>query len=269
MRLEEQIKPYELSYQPNFKAMSNEALENMVEAGQEVLNIHRILAKTGANVVGELLKGYSGFMEWDHYPKGDVYDRDTHAQFYYHAHVADQRFENEHGHFHTFLRPKGMPEDLRPAMVADATLPENPDDHLSHLIAISMNPAGIPFRLFTVNRWVTGEVWYTAEDVIQMLDLFEIDHTWPSWPVNRWISAMIPLFRPQVLALVAARDRAVAQWAGLEAPAADGPLANPPAPALPADATFEDRQLEVTSYIDISIEAQVQSVAQELLSREG
>src|SRR3546814_14192456 len=67
------------------------------------------------NLVGELLKNNGTFYEWDHYPPGDVYDHETHGQYYYHAHAADQRFDGEHGHFHTFVRPKGMPPGVRPA----------------------------------------------------------------------------------------------------------------------------------------------------------
>ena len=45
----------------------------MLGAGLEVLNCHRVLAKTGDNIVGELIKGHESFYEWDHYPPGDVY----------------------------------------------------------------------------------------------------------------------------------------------------------------------------------------------------
>src|SRR3546814_9593792 len=65
-------------------------------SGAEGVEIRRVLAKTGDNLVGELLKHSGTFYEWDHYPPGDVYDHETHGQCYYHAHAADQRFENEH-----------------------------------------------------------------------------------------------------------------------------------------------------------------------------
>ncbi|MFN4764722.1 DUF6969 family protein, partial [Gillisia sp. Q332] len=92
-------------------------LEDMAEAGAEVMDVHRVLAKTGDNIVGELLKHNGTFYEWDHYPPGDVYDHETHGQFYYHAHASDQRFQGEHGHFHTFVRPRGMPAGIQPAKV--------------------------------------------------------------------------------------------------------------------------------------------------------
>ena len=62
-----------------------------------------------------------------------------------------------------------------------------------------MDPTGLPIRLFSANRWVTGEAWYRADDVCKLLDLFEIDHAQPSWPVNRWITAVLRLFHPQVV----------------------------------------------------------------------
>jgi hypothetical protein len=251
MRTEAAIKNFQVKLRKHLSEFPPETLEGMAEAGHEIVNIHRLLTKTSANVVGELIKEHETFYEWDHYPPGDVYDRETHAQYYYHAHVPDQRFKGEHGHFHTFLRPKGMPKEIKPAEIPGVEMPEDPNDQLSHLVAVAMTPAGLPFRLFTVNRWVTGEVWYKAEDVARFLDYFLIDHTWPSWPVNRWISALIPLFKPQILELLEARDKSVAAWA-------KGKLDNE---------VFEDRKLEVTSYIDINIEKQVQEIGRELLKR--
>lgn len=244
MRSDARIRSAAVASALSLEALPRAQLEAMASAGAEVMEIHRLLAKTGDNVVGELLKHHGTFYEWDHYPPGDVYDHETHGQFYYHAHAADQRFSGEHGHFHTFVRPRGMPPGIRPAPVPGFVPPADPNDALSHLVAIAMTPAGLPFRLFTVNRWVTGEVWYRAEDVVRLLDVFRIDHTQPSWPVNRWISAMIVLFKPQIAALLAARDAKVASWQEQN----------------PGSDVFEDRDLEVTSFLDISVEDQVQAV---------
>lgn len=237
----------------NLAQLSRGELEHMAEAGQEVVEVHRVLAKTGDNVVGELLRGHETFYEWDHYPPGDVYDAETHAQYYYHAHPPDQRFEGEHGHFHTFLRPKGMPDGIAPAKVPGYTPPQDPNDALSHLIAIAMDKHGIPFRLFTVNRWVTGEVWYEAGDVERMLEHFAIDHARPSWPVNRWVTGMLHLFRPQIVELLRARDSSVELWRQKH----------------PDRDVYEDRELEVTSYADIDLETQVRSVTEALQQAGG
>ena len=232
-----------------FSNLSAERLKAMRAAAEEVVAVHRVLEKTGDNVVSELLRGNGTFYEWDHYPKGDVYDSESHAQYYYHAHPPEERFEGEHGHFHTFLRPKGMPLGVRPAPVPKAEPPvESENDALSHLIAIAMDAKGFPIRLFTVNRWVTGETWYVAQDVIRMLDCFEIGHARPSWPANRWVTAMLRLFRPQIEQLIRERDACVADWQREYAP----------------KDVYEDRKLEVTSYVDINIERQAEQVAKAL-----
>lgn len=224
-------------------------LADMAEAGAQIRECYRLLRKGGGNIVGEVLRGNGAFCQWEHYPPGDVYDGETHSQYYYHAHPG-MRFV-EHGHFHTFLRPDGMPAGVHPANVPAA--PGVADDEApSHLVAISMNQAGYPVRLFTTNRWVTGERWYSANDVIRMLDRFVIDLAYPSLPVNIWITAMLRLFRPEIETLILARDEA------LHASAAGG-----------TDGVHEDRRIEVVSSLAISVEEQVERVARTLDRRGG
>jgi len=219
--------------------LDHATLSGMLEAGKDVLECYRVLKKTNDNIVGELLRDTGTFYQWQHYPKGDIFDRDSHSQYYYHAHPKDQRL-GEHGHFHTFKRASGMKRGVEPVPYdGDATWPVG-TDALSHLIAISMDAKGFPIGLFTVNRWVTGESWYRAEDVCDMIDTFEIDHARPSWPVNRWVTGMVGLFRPLVKDLVRERDRAVAARRA----------------SHPGD-VFEDKGLEVTSQSAVSVEKQI------------
>ncbi len=221
--------------------LARSRLEEMAAAGDEILECYRVLQKAGANIVGEVLKGQGTFTEWNHYPEGDVYDSETHSQYYYHAHRGS---ENEHGHFHTFLRQPGMPPGVRRVRYRGKEKWPTGKDALSHLIAISMDAHGYPIRLFSTNRWVTGETWYAAKDVCAMLERFVIDHAYPSWPTNRWLGAMFRLFSPQIAALVEERDRSVASWREQH----------------PDSDVFEDRELDVTSALDISVEAQIEKV---------
>ncbi|MHA1537047.1 MAG: DUF6969 family protein [Alphaproteobacteria bacterium] len=231
----------------DFSRLSRKRLEEMAEAAEIVVDCHRVLAKTGDNIVGELLRGVDTFYEMDHYPDSDIFDPETHSQFYYHSHPSGER-QGEHGHFHTFLRPDGMPKGIKPAPLADFEPPEDPDDALSHLIAISMDDHGVPVKIFTVNRWVTGDVWYTAKDVIRMLKVFEVDIAHPSWPVNRWVSGMVHLFRPQIERLLIARDKVLAAWEK----------------AHPDTNAYEDRDIELISEYHISIDDQVRAVTRAL-----
>lgn len=220
--------------------LPRETLEAMAEAAREMLACQRVLAKTGDTVVGELLRGHGTVYEWRHYPPGDVYDAEYHAQYYYHCHPEDERPGGEHGHFHTFLRPLGMPDGVAPAPLPDYRPPAGENDALSHLVGIAVDQAGRPVRLFTTNRWVTGEVWYPADDVVRMLEQFVIDHARPSWPVNRWITALVRLFRPQIEVLLHERDMAMTAWAEAH------PDCNP----------YEDRAIEIPSQVLVSVEEQ-------------
>ena len=229
----------------NLRKLPRARLETMAIAGEQVQGCYRVLQKGNSNVVAEVLRGQGKFYELNHYPKGDVYDSETHSQFFYHAHR-----EGEHGHFHTFLRGKGMPKDCRPVKQSEAAFMKERADKLSHLIAISMNRAGFPISLFTTNRWITADNWYKADDVIQMLDRFELDHAWPSWPTNIWLTAMLRLFRPQIEELIRKRNSTVADWQKKH----------------PENDAFEDRECDITSVRKISVAAKIKRVNQALMS---
>lgn len=218
-----------------------DGLRAMLGAADEVLECYRVLPKAGLNLIGEVLRGQGEFVEMNHYPDDDVFDGETQSQYYYHAHRG---MAGEHGHFHTFVRAPGMPVGMRPIDHKGSEPWPSGADALSHLIGISMDAYGFPIGLFTTNRWVTNEAWYSAADATRMLERFRIDHAAPSWPVNRWISAMFVLFRPQMAALLERRDVAIADWAAGH-PGAD---------------VFEDRELEITSQTSISVEERIAQV---------
>ncbi len=215
----------------------------LLNAGREVKGCMRALERVGLNLVGEVLKDQGRFIEFEHYPRDDVYDDETHSQYYYHTHRGGNE---EHGHFHTFLRAPGMPSRVRPLdhLTASETWPSG-NEAICHLIGISMDAWGRPIGLFATNRWVTGETWYSAEAVIGMQERFSVEHAYPSWPVNRWMSAMLKLFRPHIQALLRHRDEVIAVW-------------QQSAPKLDV---LEDRNLEVTGYLPVSVDAWIEKLA--------
>ncbi len=208
----------------------------MQAAGAEVNECARVLAKGKIDLVSEVLRGYGTFYELEHYPPDDVFDDDSHSQYYYHAHR-----KGEHGHFHTFVRAPGMPPGAVPTPYDGVEAWPAGDQAIAHLVAISMDADGQPLSLFTVNRWVTAEAWYPADAVIRMLDTFRIDHAYPSWPVNRWLTAMLRLFRPQIEWLLRRRDKVLADWSRQH----------------PGRDVFEDRKIEVLSELPIDVENQI------------
>jgi hypothetical protein len=208
----------------------------MLTPTQQINEIYRVLKKAGSNIVWEILRQSDTFYEWEHYPKDDVYDDETHAQYYYHSHGETSNRPKEHGHFHLFIRQQGIPENLQPTFIQTEWKAPDNTEPLCHLIAISMNEDGFPIRLFTTSRWVTGETWHDADTVIQLLDKFIIDHTWPSWPVNLWLTAMVRLHHSKIVTLLQERNEAFKSWMN------NHPDLNP----------YEDRTLEILSSCDIS-----------------
>ena len=204
----------------------------------QIQECYRVLKKSKSNLVWEILRQSAPFVEWDHYPKGDVFDTETHSQYYYHAHpaaVLDNKRE-ENGHFHLFLRKKGIPPELQPLKIDQRQRPKDSrEDDICHIIAISMDKHGYPIQFFTTNRWVTGETWYDAASVIKLLDYFNIDHAYPSWPVNLWLSSMVRIYKNTIAKLIFERDQTIKYWQTQH----------------PEKNAYEDRRLEVTSCFNI------------------
>ncbi len=231
--------------------VSRNEMEQMTAAAAIIRECRRELAARNTDLLKELTSG-SAIADWRNYPEGEVYDYKTHAQYFFHKHPATGLPSRECGHFHTFLRAEGMPPGVAPLLlpelaVADvpALPPQAPPikrgtrDEVSHLVAIAIDLRGEPIRLFTTNRWVTGETWYRADDVLKMLDRFAVAEVEPSEVLNRWVSGMMRLFRPQIGALLRARDDAVMEWRRRR-----------------RTQVFEDPRLEVTSSLDISLDDQ-------------
>lgn len=213
---------------PELASLSDERIQDSLSAAAEIRECYRVLERAGLNVVGEVLKGQSAFFELDHYPKDDVYDGDNASQYYYHAHREDHV---EHGHFHLFLRDQALPSNAEPHHGPRG------EERVVHLAAISMDAWGYPTDLFTVNRWVTDDSWLPAPAIGAILDRFKIDHAHPSWPVNRWLTAMVRCFHPQIAALLRHRDAFIASRGG------------------DLGAVLEDRSLEVIGSMPIDLES--------------
>lgn len=253
----------------DFARLSRAELEALAVCRGELLACRDALAAARSSVLAEALQGAATVYAWQHYPPADIYDPGTHAQYFYHAHPPSERggagpAGAEHGHFHVFLRARGMPPGVRPLVMPELAIPDNPAapkaplmpsapqnaeggdaDPWSHLVAISMDAASRPLRFFTTNRWVTDETWYPALDVAAMLDRFALGPVPPSPLLNRWVVALLGLYRPQLAELFARRDAAVMDWRRRRRPKVH---------------VFEDRRLEITSTLNIDIDSQIEMI---------
>jgi hypothetical protein len=250
--------------------LSRAALATMAAHGRAVREAERELAAGGGSILAAALEGVAAVYEWQHYPHDDVYDPASHAQYFYHAHPASERQglgrdAREHGHFHTFLRSRGMPPGVRPLVMPELAIADNPAapksplmpsapqnsegddaDPWSHLVAIAMDATARPLRFFTTNRWVTGETWYPAQDVAAMLGCFTLGAMPPAPALNRWIAGMLGLYRPLLGPLIAARDAKVMEWRRRRRAKVH---------------VLDDRRLEVTSTLEIDVERHINAVA--------
>jgi len=242
-------------------------LHERVAAAATLRQCREALAARGRTVIREAVasgaEAAADIADWQHYPEGDVYDPATHAQYFYHQHPGPPRPRGgEHlecGHFHLFLRGEGMPPGVTPLLLPELAVANAPKtgclprqsaplkrgsrDEVCHLVAIAVDRRGEPIRLFTTNRWVTGETWYQADDVIRMLGCFRIAGDAPSLLLNRWIAALVVLYRPEIAWLLHQRDKAVMQrrwrWRGN---------------------VFEDPRLEIASSLDIDLDADLAAI---------
>ncbi|WP_146177372.1 DUF6969 family protein [Breoghania corrubedonensis] len=227
---------------PDLSGIAGEQLEAMHDAAATVLTCERVLAKSGSSVVAEVLRNQGDFLIWERYPRGDVQDGASH--YFYHSHTPHEMMDGENGHFHLFVRPARVAPGLRPWQLSCAFVPDNEADRFVHIGAISVDAAGRPLRLFTTNRWVTNETLYRAQDVIGLLDHFEIELAHPNWAVNQWLNAMVTLYRPQFEALLAQRDAALEAWAERH----------------PDCEVLEDRRLQNTSEVRVDTNAQIAAI---------
>lgn len=198
------------------------------QAAAEVLAVQWHYASRGRSLAAAALAGARSFVEWQHYPRDDHVDAASGARFYYHAHPADQRVPGEHGHFHVFVPAPGEPGAI------------------SHLVGLSLDAQGLPLRLFTTNRWVTGDAWRDADALAAQLPRLALRAHGPLAPVARWLTAMVHLYDDVIADLLRERDRVLAG----------------------DEAALDDRTLHVVSERAVDLPARLQDLAASAFSPE-
>lgn len=237
-------------------------------AAAAIHDCRRELATRGSTTIREAMKCRSDDagepVPWQRYPEGEAYDPQTHAQYFFHCHPPATGPQSaatgddlgglaEHGHFHLFLRAEGMPRGVAPllfpehALSSASTPPQaaptrrGGSDRVAHLLAIAVDGKGEPVRLFTTNRWVTGETWYPAADLARMLDRFAPGGRAPVSLLDRWLGALVRLYRREIEDMLERRDKAVAKWRWL----------------WPRRNALDDPRFEVTAQCPVDLDARL------------
>lgn len=193
-------------------------LDRRLHAAADLVAALREVEDGGGNLIAAFV-GDMPFVAFRHYPENDLWDPDSCAQFYFHAHNPGARGA-EVGHIHCFYRPGGRESAEAP----------------HHLVAIALDPAGRPCGLFTTNRWVTQESFLPAPAARAAVRRYS-----PSGDdvPSRVVAAVFGLYRDEIEALLDRRDAVLA--AGREKTGGCDPL--------------DDETLEILSSLPIDIEA--------------
>lgn len=155
---------------------------------------------------------------WAHYPDDDARDSETRSRWYYHVHAPGDRDAAEHGHFHLFLHRSQLDDPA--AVLAAPAEGEDAAAHVTHIAGLSVDHSGVPLAWFATNRWVTDEFLYPADTMIAHLDRYNVDATPEDDLVNRFLTAMVALYRPELSDLLRERDAALAELVKVGGPEA-------------------------------------------------
>ncbi len=142
---------------------------------------------------------------WEHYPDDDARDEITHSRWYYHVHAPGDRDPEEHGHFHLFLHRTQLETGVQP--IAQPAEGEDALAFVTHIAGLSIDHQGIPISWFATNRWVTDEFMYAAPVMIAHLDRYNVDQTAEDETVNRFLTAMVALYRNEIADMLQERDQ--------------------------------------------------------------
>ncbi len=182
---------------------------NAVEAAHVVIETITTMASEGRPLMKRVLPD-EDIHFWEHYPDRDARDDKTKSRWYYHVHAPGDRDPGEHGHFHLFLHLTQMDDGVRP--IAE---PQKKDDDepvpVTHLIGLAIDHSGIPCQWFATNRWVTDEFMFSAETMIAHMNRYNVDDTAEDKTVNRFVTAMVALYRDEIAALLTERDAKLAE----------------------------------------------------------
>lgn len=161
------------------------------DAAIRVVNCLQKMGEQHSNPVLEILDPLQPFHENQKYPENKLKFNDGVWRAYYHRHAPPYRFENEHGHFHVFHKVG--------------------DDAWTHIAGLSIDNQGQAQKWFVTNRWVTDELWQETENIALFFN--EEPELKGVSLVERWLHAMVLLFRSELQQLLTQRDRKVAQLA--------------------------------------------------------
>lgn len=161
-----------------------------VTAAESFVSCLLQMAEAETNPVLEIIDLEKPLQENKKYPIGLLQFNQTGWRAYYHCHPASRagnhRFNGEHGHFHIFVRIHTEPE------------------RWSHLVALAMDNMGQALGWFSVNHWVTGEEWESADVLSKHLK--DIPFNKQITQLETWLLSLLSLSCDTVMTVLEERD---------------------------------------------------------------
>lgn len=184
------------------------------QAAHALVDATMAMHESGVPLMRRVLPADVEAILWDHYPEHDAVAPYSGARYFYHCHPVEERGADEHGHFHLFLPRRAM-KDPDAAKCVPINLSADRAD-VVHIVGLSISPAGLPVSMFTVNRWVCDEWLYAGDDIMAVIDGFDLTGADGDPLVATWLTAMVSLARPNIASLLAERDARLraANWDG-------------------------------------------------------
>lgn len=203
-----------------------EQLKRSHEAGKAVLATMAKLMEAGGNLALQVLNGKE-LEDWEMYPwDGGIHDKKTRSQYFYHHHPQTP----EHGHFHAFYYH---------------------GKQLAHLVTLSLDNQGEPVELFTVNRWVTGDINLPPDKLKSYLPRFRIEGHGKFQHLHDFLRGIFAMYQPEIGVLLDQREQVYKNYR----------LAHN------GEEPYEDRDLEVTSSLPIDLAGHMALLEEELKRR--
>lgn len=156
-------------------------------AAQAVLFSLQAMGSHHSNPVLEVLDAGKPLLENYKYPENKLRFNNGVWRAYYHCHGEENRFDNEHGHFHIFHKLN--------------------DIQWAHVAGLSMDNQGQSQHWFTTNRWVTNESWQPATTLVNFLS--SITPGDDLLLVEQWLLSMLQLYHLELEQLLLARDQRI------------------------------------------------------------
>lgn len=207
------------------------------EAAAQIVDLYAHLAASRRHLLADVI-GDSAPQAWAHYPADDARDVASGYQWFYHCHSADDRPDSdEHGHIHVFARKaawRGLVDFAAERRWRERLGVSSLRARTRHLLCIGLNAKGVPNSLFTVNRWVTGDMLVSAQATLRLLSAMRLDTGHAD--VDRLILALVRLCAPEIERILQRRE------ATLLGRARGGP------------SVFDDPALEVLSEVRIELD---------------